>query len=287
MPRGIMCLQCTAEVDEMRNIENRVALVTGAGSGIGKATALGLAEAGARVAVSDINAETAGATANEICERGGNAASFRLDVANPGSIEQAAELIREEMGVPGILVNNAGIAVAGHFLDSSPEGWDRVLAVNLLGVISCCRAFVPAMVASGQPGHVVNIASMLGFFGVRGASAYCTTKFGVVGFSECLRAELHDQQIGVSTICPGVIRTNIIREGILESVEDDEEEKRAQINDLFERRNYPPERVAAAVIKAVRKNRGLVPVSPEARMAWYLKRFVPGLFGRLVRRDLV
>jgi NAD(P)-dependent dehydrogenase (short-subunit alcohol dehydrogenase family) len=271
----------------MRNIEDRVALVTGAGSGIGKATALRLAQSGARVAVTDVDPDTASATADEIRGANGDAAAFRLDVADPDSISQAAARIREEMDVPAILVNNAGIAVAGYFLDSSPQGWDRVIAVNLLGVISCCREFVPAMVASGQPGHIVNIASMLGFFGVRGASAYCTTKFGVAGFSECLRAELHDQQIGVSTICPGVIRTNIIREGILESVEDDEEEKRAQINDLFERRNYPPERVAAAVIKAVRKNRGLVPVSPEARMAWYLKRLVPGLFGRLVRRDLV
>jgi NAD(P)-dependent dehydrogenase (short-subunit alcohol dehydrogenase family) len=248
----------------MRNIEDRVALVTGAGSGIGKATALRLAQSGARVAVTDVDPDTASATADEIRGANGDAAAFRLDVADPDSISQAAARIREEMDVPAILVNNAGIAVAGYFLDSSPQGWDRVIAVNLLGVISCCREFVPAMVASGQPGHIVNIASMLGFFGVRGASAYCTTKFGVAGFSECLRAELHDQQIG-----------------------DDEEEKRAQINDLFERRNYPPERVAAAVIKAVRKNRGLVPVSPEARMAWYLKRLVPGLFGRLVRRDLV
>ena len=197
----------------------------------------------------------------------------------------AAEEVRAAMGPVSVLVNNAGIAAGGYFLDTSYESWSEILAVNLLGVVHSCRAFVPAMAAGGQGGHVVNIASMLGYTGVRGAGAYCTSKFGVVGFSESLRAELSDHGVGVSAICPGMVRTNIIGSAILESALEDTEARRSDIHALYDRRNFPPERVAAAIVKAIRRNRALVPVAPEAWIAWYLKRWAPGLLAWITRRD--
>ena len=185
-------------------------------------------------------------------------------------MEAVAEVVRQSLGVPAVLVNNAGIAAGGYFLDTSAESWDRVIGINLMGVVHCCRVFVPAMVAA-----------------VKGVTAYCASKFGVLGFSESLRAEMAEHGIGVSAICPGMIRTNIINSSILESPDEDVEDKRALIDAMYEKRNYTPERVAAAIIKAVRRNRAVMPVAPEAWLAYYLKRWAPWLVGWMARRDLV
>jgi NAD(P)-dependent dehydrogenase (short-subunit alcohol dehydrogenase family) len=270
----------------VKNIAEQVALVTGAGSGIGRATALELAECGARVAVTDIDAPGAESTAREIEAAGGVAKFFQLDVSDAGQIARVADSVHESLGDPSILVNNAGIAVGGEFLDTSESSWSTIVSINLMGVVNCSRMFIPRMVASGKPGHVVNIASMLGYTAARGVSAYCATKFGVVGFSECIRAELAAQNVGVSVICPGVVRTNIINAGILESDDPDIEEKRETIQAFYERRNYPPERVAKAVVRAIRKNRAMVPVTPEAWLSWYLKRLSPSLARLIALREL-
>jgi NAD(P)-dependent dehydrogenase (short-subunit alcohol dehydrogenase family) len=270
----------------VKNITEQVALVTGAGSGIGRATAIELALAGARVAVTDIDAENAGSTAREITAAGGVAQSFRMDVSDTDQIAQVSESVREHLGDPAILVNNAGIAVGGDFLDTSDDSWSKIVSINLMGVVHCCRVFIPRMVANGKPGHVVNVASMLGYTAARGVSAYCATKFGVVGFSACLRAELAAQNVGVSVICPGVVRTNIINAGILESDDPDIEERRQTIQAFYERRNYPPGRVARAIVRAIRKNRALVPVTPEARLSWYLQRLSPSLARLIALREL-
>lgn len=267
----------------MKNLSGKVALVTGAGSGIGRATAVALAEQGARVAVTDIDPASAALTAESIRKQGGDARDWVLDVTDTDGIRQAMDEIRAAMGLPAVLVNNAGIAVGGYFQDCSQESWERVVAINLMGVVHCSRVLVPQMIASGQAGHVVNIASILGHVGIQGVSAYCMTKFGVVGFSESLRAELAQYRIGVSTICPGMIRTEIVRSGVLESSEDDLQTRRQAVETLFEKRNYPPERVARAIVKAIRRNRGVVPVAPEAWVAYYLKRISPWLVYRIAR----
>jgi NAD(P)-dependent dehydrogenase (short-subunit alcohol dehydrogenase family) len=246
-----------------------------------------LAGQGAVVAATDINGETAAETVRLIHDRDKSAMNFQMDVARPDEVARVAGRIQRELGPAEILVNNAGISLGGYFLDSTPEAWDRIISINLMGVVNCCRAFVPAMVESGVPAHIVNVSSLLGFTGARGVSAYCTTKFGVLGFSESLRAELAAEHIGVSAICPGMVRTNIIKNGILESSEVNIEEKNREIDEFYQKRNYPPERVAASILRAIRKNRAIVPVTPEAWAAYYLKRWFPGLVGWLARREWV
>lgn len=271
----------------MKQIAGTVAVVTGAGSGIGKAAALALAGQGARVAVTDLRYDGACATTAAITEVGGEAQPYGLDVSDPEQVQAVFGKIRGEVGPPSILVNNAGIAVGGYFADTSLSSWQRIVSVNLMGVVHCCQALVPEMVSAGRPGHVVNIASMLGYVGMQGVTAYCATKFGVVGFSECLRAELAGRGIGVSAVCPGMIRTNIINAGILESSAEDVEARRREIDALYEKRNYPPEKVARAVLSAIRRNRAVMPVTPEAWFAYYGQRWWPGLMRWLARREML
>jgi NAD(P)-dependent dehydrogenase (short-subunit alcohol dehydrogenase family) len=271
----------------MKDIAGKTAVVTGAGSGIGRATALALAGEGAHVAVTDIDEPAARETAEHIRSQAGQASVHVMDVSRPDQVEAVAGQIRETLGVPAILVNNAGIGAGSYFMDTSTSTWERVVAINLMGVVHGCRAFVPAMAAADQPGHVVNIASMLGYTPARGVSAYCATKFGVLGFSECLRAELHDHGIGVSAICPGVVRTNIIGSSVLESSEVDVEQKREEVEALYRRRNFPPEKVAKAIVGAIRRDRAVVPVTAEAWALYYLKRWVPWLVRRMAKKDLV
>ena len=279
--------QFNSEDMAVKNFQGKSAVVTGAGSGIGRATAIALAAEGATVAVTDIDPHSAQETVDTILAAGQDGRAFQLDVSDQEQIGQVAADIRQALGTPSVLVNNAGIAVGGYFLDTSPESWERIISINLMGVVHCCRAFVPGMVTAGQPGHVVNIASMLGYMQSRGVSAYCATKFGVVGFSECLRAELRDHGIGVTAICPGMIRTNIIGSGVLESTQEDVEEKRKQIEAIYQKRNYPPEKVARAIIKSIRKNRAVLPVASEAWLAYYLKRWAPWMVARMARREFV
>jgi NAD(P)-dependent dehydrogenase (short-subunit alcohol dehydrogenase family) len=271
----------------MKEFKGKLALVTGAGSGIGQAVAIALAQEGAMIAVTDLNEVSAAETAELIHSGGGQARAFPLDVSDPIQIMEFAGTLDQSLGTPSVLVNNAGIAVGGYFPDTSLESWEKIVSINLMGVVHCCRAFVPAMVESGRPGHVANIASMLGYTQARGATAYCTTKYGVLGFSESLRAELGDHDIGVTAICPGIIHTNIINSSILESRDEDIEEKRKSIDALYEKRNYTPERVAQAVIRAIRKNRAVVPVTPEAWLAYYLKRWTPWLVRWITSKDIV
>jgi NAD(P)-dependent dehydrogenase (short-subunit alcohol dehydrogenase family) len=271
----------------MKSIQNKLALVTGAGSGIGRATALALAEEGSRVLVTDLVKKSADETAEQIRGRGQWAESYPLDVTDLRRMTEFAGELNNSEGPLDILVNNAGIAVAGLFVDVSPENFKKVMDINMMGVVNGCHAFLPAMVGRGREAHVVNIASMAGYVGVGRMTAYCTTKFAVLGFSECLRAEMAAHGIGVSAICPGLIRTNIVQSGILESRELDVEAKRSEIESLLVKRNYPPERVARAIIKSIRRNRAVAPVTPEARVFYYAKRWSPWIVSWLARRELV
>ena len=184
--------------------------VTGAGSGIGRETALAFAREGAEMVVSDIDEAGVKETAAEIVARGGVAHPYVLDVSDADAVERFADQVCAEHGVPDIVVNNAGIGQAGEFLDTPADQWDRVLDVNLGGVVNGCRAFGKRLVERGTGGHVVNVASMAAYAPSQYLNAYCTSKAAVYMFSDCLRAELDAAGIGLTTICPGVIDTNIV-----------------------------------------------------------------------------
>jgi NAD(P)-dependent dehydrogenase (short-subunit alcohol dehydrogenase family)/pimeloyl-ACP methyl ester carboxylesterase len=252
--------------------------VTGAGSGIGKETALAFAREGAELVISDIDEATVKETAADIVARGGVAHAYQLDVSDAEAVERFADQVCAEHGVPDIVVNNAGVGQAGDFLDTPPDQWDRVLDINLGGVVNGCRAFGKRLVDRGTGGHVVNVASMAAYSPAKALNAYCTSKAAVYMFSDCLRAELDDAGVGLTTVCPGVVDTNIVHTTRIDAPgrsADYIDNRREQLENLYRRRRYGPNKVAKAIVSAVKKNKPIRPVTPEAYLAYGASRLLP------------
>ncbi|GAA2291274.1 SDR family oxidoreductase [Nonomuraea roseoviolacea subsp. roseoviolacea] len=253
--------------------EGKLVVVTGAGSGIGRATARAFAAHGAEVVCADIDEAAAVRTVEGIVKDLGGCAAHaeQVDVADAARMEDFAHRVRAEYGVPDIVVNNAGTLVAGAFLDHSVEDWRWMIDVNLWGVIHGCRLFAAQMVERGEGGHIVNIASLAAFTPSALLPAYSTTKAGVKMLSDCLRAEVAGQGIGVSAICPGFVSTGIARHATYVGADLREVSVAA-----LERRGYPPERVAAHILRAVHRDQAVVPVNAEGKLGYAMSRLSPG-----------
>lgn len=255
----------------------QLVLVTGAASGIGRATAFAFAEAGARVVAVDRDGEGAARTA-EMARLVGAPEAWGecVDVSDEQAMEKLAAKVATEYGIVDVLVNNAGIGLSGAFLDTSAEDWKKVLDVNLWGVIHGCRIFGRQMAERGQGGHIVNTASAAAYLPSKTLPAYSTSKAAVLMLSECLRAELASKSIGVSAICPGIVNTNITATSRFAGVDAAEEKRRQERSSrLYGLRNFPPEKVADAILRAVVRNEAVVPVTPESKGALWMSRFAP------------
>lgn len=265
----------------------KLAIVTGAGSGIGRETLLALAEAGAEVVAADIDLAAAQRSA-ELAELLGAVAHARkVDVGDAKAMEAFANWVAEELGAPDIVVNNAGIGLAGRFLDTSTADWDKVLRVNLWGVIHGSRLFGQQMLAAGKTGHIVNVASAAAFAPSRMLSAYATSKAAVAMLNDCLRAELAGRGIRVLSVCPGVINTPITANTRFVGVSDEEQKRRqAGATRIYERRNLKPQAVAKAILKAIAGDRDEVLVGTEAHGFRLISRLSPALSRRLARMEL-
>jgi len=248
-------------------IAGSLAVVTGAGSGIGRATAVALSRRGARVVAVDLDGATAADTAAECAGTGEQA-----DVADGDAMEALARRVLDSHGPPDILVNNAGVGMTGRFLDTSPDDWRWILGVNLMGVVNGCRAFGPAMLAR-RSGHVVNLSSGLGYSPRATEPAYVTTKAAVLALSQCLRADWGPGGVGVSAICPGVINTPIVGATRYLGARADRRDVE-RITALFAR-GHSPELVARAIVGAIEHNRPVVPVGIESHIGWWLHRLLP------------
>jgi NAD(P)-dependent dehydrogenase (short-subunit alcohol dehydrogenase family)/pimeloyl-ACP methyl ester carboxylesterase len=270
-----------------KSFAGRLAVITGGGSGIGRATALAFADRGARVVVCDVDLEAAQRTAELAGLLGPAGYAYLVDVSDGPAMDAFAAKVSDTHGVPDILVNNAGIGHAGTVLATTDKEWQRVLDVNLWGVIHGCRAFGARMADSGAGGHIVNVASAAAYLPSKDLAAYATSKAAVVALSNCLRGELAHSGVGVSVICPGFVKTNITRTTTFSGLSElGEADRRDRATRLYARRNYPPEKVAEQIADAVLHKRAMVPVTPEARAGWLIARFAPGLARAAARRGL-
>lgn len=274
----------------MRNnpLEPRLVVVTGAGSGIGRATAIRFAKRGAYVVVTDLDLDTANETVDLIHADGRNASAVQLDVTDPGHWEDVARYVSIEHGVPDVLVNNAGIVVSGPFLKLSPADWDKQLSVNLMGVVHGCRVFGDQMVARGS-GHIVNVASAASYTPTAVMAPYSVSKAGVKMLTECLRLELGPKGVGVSAVCPGFINTNIGIHGTMVGVDQDiidaSQRSMQRLRDIAEKLPWAPmspNLVARAITRAVRLDLVVVPVKLESWPGYFLSRAFPAVNRRLM-----
>ncbi len=273
---------------DVRSLNETTGVVTGAASGIGRATALELASRGADVAICDVDDAGLEETARRIESLGRRTYSQLVDVTQMDMVQSFADATFDTFGRVDILVNNAGVGAGGPMLDVPLEEFRRVIEINLMGVVHGCYAFLPRMREQEGPAHVVNVASMAGYWSGPSMTSYHASKFGVVGFSGALRDEMAYHRIGVTAVCPGVINTPIVHNVRMHGPGATEENRQRGI-DAFARRGYTPGRVARNIMKAVQRNRALAPISPEAWALYYVQRlapWLPRLVGRLLARHI-
>lgn len=267
---------------KVNKLDGKWILVTGAGAGIGRAIALDAAGRGGNLAICDINPEHLEETRALLADYEIDVISSVVDVTQRDQVEEFADLVHRSTAAVDILVNNAGVAIAADILETSPEDWEFIIGVNLMGVVHFCDAFCPAMIDRKRAAHVVNIASMEGFAALEGFGAYSTSKFAVVGYSDSLRQELSHHNIGVSIVCPGVVRTsltaNMRSRGRYEAGIAD------RIHQEHEKSTFGPEKVAKAVFSAVKFNTPLRPVAPESWMTYYSNRLSPRLTSFILKQ---
>ncbi|MGA9856748.1 MAG: SDR family oxidoreductase [Solirubrobacteraceae bacterium] len=271
----------------MSGIRGKVCAVTGAGSGIGRALALVLAQRGARLALADRDEVGLQATAEAARAAGVEVHAQPLDVSDRDAVVAWADAVAAQFGVVHQIYNNAGIAFSRTVLESEWADYERVFAVNLWGVIHGTKAFLPHVIASGD-GHVINISSLNGYLAQREMSHYCTSKFAVRGFTETLRTEMLDagHPVGVTVVHPGGIRTSIA-DNALEAaralgqpITDADEARRRMYNDKLLRMD--PADAAQTIVKGVESGSSRVRVGNDAKVVDLIVRALPAVYPRLM-----
>jgi len=257
----------------MKVIQGKTAIITGAGSGLGRAIALRLARERANLHLLDIDLPAAEAVADECRGLGVRATAARCDVSQLSELEMAARDILQQWDSIDILVNNAGIGWYGHTLKMPAGAWEKLLDINLHAPIHLTRLLLPTMLKRPEA-HVVNMASISGWVCSARFAAYHVSKFGLVGFSEAMRAEYLRRGVGFTAVCPGPVRTNLYKSAASSYKDRKTPEPPAWLCTT-------PERVAEATVRAIYRNRAVTFVSPMAWLLYYSKRLAPWIFHTL------
>lgn len=260
----------------MKKLSDRVAVVTGAAGGIGRATSVALAKEGCHLALCDVNAAGLEETAAMARELGRTVSTHIVDVSSKERMRSFAEEVVAKHGGVNILVNNAGVTVTAPFEHHSLEDFEWIVGINLWGVIYGCKFFLPYLQKADEA-HIVNLSSLFGLLGVPSQTSYCATKFAVHGFSEALWVELRDQGIGVTSVHPGGVRTDIAK-----SARSTSTAQRDLAINVIERFSVTPEHCAKLIVSAIKKNKMKQMVTRETHLIFAAKRLAPQLPQRVM-----
>lgn len=266
----------------MKNLKGKTAVVTGAGSGIGRALAQQLAALGVNLALTDINQSGLDDTMGLISDEPIQAKSYQVDVSNRQAVQALADQVIRDLGSVDILINNAGVSSSGPVLDLSYDLLEWTININLWGVIHGVKAFLPHLLTRPEAA-VVNVSSVFGLMGIPGQAAYCTSKFAVRGFTESLRQEMFGTPVAVTVVFPGGVRTPIARNSRTDYEVDPEIMEMAH-QSFQAMAKTSPEEAALAIIEGIRKKKPRVLIGKDARGMDRLARYAPNGYDRVVRR---
>jgi NAD(P)-dependent dehydrogenase (short-subunit alcohol dehydrogenase family) len=262
----------------MKNLEGRQVLVTGAASGIGLACVRAFARRGANLVVTDINATALDEVQEEIAAMGVRCLARTCDVSSEESVAAFAAEVQQAAGPIDVLVNNAGVAFLGGFEQTPLSEWRRIYDINVLGIVHCIRAFLPAMRRAGGRRKIVNIASAAGFSPLPNMSAYAASKHAVVGLSEVLAQELHGTDISVLVVCPGIINTAIVH--VSPTAPGMSQSQISKLQKFYADKGCHPDVVAADIVRSVEGDDAFLFTGPGARLGYLAMR----ISRRLARR---
>ena len=261
-----------------RELRGSEVFITGAASGIGRATALQAAAEGARVHLTDVNADLLKDTSEEIRAAGGSVGfSEALDIADYDAVRSMAKRLTDQYGAMDVVMNIAGISAWGTVRSLEHDTWRAMVEVNLMGPIHVIEELVPPMIEAGRGGHLVNVSSAAGIIGMPWHAAYSASKFGLRGVSEVLRFDLRRHRIGVSLVCPGAVATPLTETIQLAGV-DKSSRRFAQLQAHFRKGATSPEEAAAAIIRGVRRNKYWVYTSNDIRVIHAVQRYLPPVY---------
>lgn len=267
----------------MKNLENKKAAITGAASGIGRATALKLASCGCDLALSDMNEEGLNETAQLLGKYGVNVSTHMLDVSDRTAIYQFADDVIERHKSVNIIINNAGVNLTARVSQMEIADFEWLMNINFWGVINGTQAFLPYLEESGE-GHIVNISSLFGLLSMPTQSAYNASKFAVRGFNESLKMELdmYGSNVSLTSVHPGGIKTNIINNSKIVTAEGIFQNKEKAVKIMEKQFMTTPEQAAEKIVNGIKKNKRRVLIGRDATMLDYIQRFFPTAYQKFI-----
>jgi len=261
----------------IHNLKNKRVLVTGAASGIGRSAVIAFAKRGAHIIASDVNQVGLDSLKREVEALGGFCLIHLVDVSNEAAMKDFANQVHDKCGAIDVLINNAGVAHIGHFLDCDIAHWQRVIGINIMGVVHGCHFFIPKMIEAGGPRRVLNVSSMGGLYPSPNLGAYCSSKGAVWNLSEVLKMELVDTHVGVTTVCPGLISTSIAKHAENSRSAKITDEGMAKVQNLFQKKGCSPDVVGEAMVRAVQSGKDMLLIGPHARFIHHARRISLGM----------